>query len=359
MEQNISIQDLLNKTIENHGSDLHIVAGFKPIIRINGALRQVDSYPELSKELTEKLILELLNEQQKEMFAANRNIDFSYSYGSGNYGDKGRFRINAYFQRDTAAASLRLLPAIVKTIEELGLPNICHTFASFKQGFVLVTGPTGHGKTTTIASIVNEINMTRSEHIITIEDPIEYVYSKGKSIISQREIGQDTHSWSEALKSILREDPNVVVIGEMRDPESIASTITIAETGHLVFSTLHTNSASQSIDRIIDSFPQGQQNQVRMQLSSALAGVISQRLIPSINGNRIVASEIMIATNAIKSNIREAKTHLIDSIIETSTDAGMNSMESSLAILVKKGMITLETAKSYVRRQDLFDRLIG
>lgn len=212
-----------------------------------------------------------------------------------------------FFQRDTVAASLRLLPSTVKTIEELNLPNICHTFASYKQGFVLVTGPTGHGKTTSIASMVNEINMTRSENIITIEDPIEYVYSRGKSIISQREIGQDTHSWNESLKSILREDPNVVVIGEMRDPESIASAITIAETGHLVFSTLHTNSASQSIDRIIDSFPEVQQNQVRIQLSAALAGIISQRLIPTINGERTVACEILIATNAIRSNIREAK----------------------------------------------------
>jgi len=359
MEQNISIQDLLNKTVENNASDLHIVAGFKPILRINGALRQIEDYPELTKELTGKLIFELLTQEQQEIVMANRSLDFSYGFGSGNYGDKGRFRVNAFFQRDTLAASLRLLPATVRTIEQLKLPDMCHAFASLKQGFVLVTGPTGHGKTTTIASMVNEINMTRSENIITIEDPIEYVYSRGKSIISQREIGQDTHSWNEALKSILREDPNVVVIGEMRDPESISSAITIAETGHLVFSTLHTNSASQSIDRIIDSFPQAQQNQVRIQLSSALAGILSQRLIPSVNGTRVVASEILIATNAIRSNIREAKTHLIDSIIETSTDVGMMSMEHSLATLVKSGSITLETAKGYVLRPDLFDRLIG
>ncbi len=359
MEQNISIQELLTKTVENHGSDLHIVAGFKPIIRISGALKQVDTYPELSKELTERLVFELLTEPQKEIFIANRSLDFSYGFGSGNYGDRGRFRVNIYFQRGTVAASLRLLPATVKTIEELGLPDVCHTFSAHKQGFVLVTGPTGHGKTTTIASIVNEINMTRSENIITIEDPIEYVYSKGKSVISQREIGQDAHSWNEALKSTLREDPNVVVIGEMRDPESISSAITIAETGHLVFSTLHTNSASQSIDRIIDSFPESQQNQVRIQLASALAGIISQRLVPNIRGTRTVASEILLATNAIRSNIRESKTHLIDSIIETSSEAGMNTMESSLAFLVKKGEITLESAKSYVLREELFDRLIG
>jgi len=344
--------------MENYASDLHIVAGFKPILRINGALHQIESVPELTKEMTQALILEFLTEQQKEMLIANRSIDFSYGYGSGNYGDKGRFRVNAFFQRGTLAASLRLLPATIKTIEELKLPKACHSFSSFRQGFVLITGPTGHGKTTTIAAMVNEINMTRSEHIITIEDPIEYVYSRGKSIISQREIGQDTHSWNEALKSVLREDPNVVVIGEMRDPESIASAITIAETGHLVFSTLHTNSASQSIDRIIDSFPQSQQNQVRTQLSSALAGIISQRLIPTIKGDRIVATEVMVANNAIRSNIREGKTHLLDAIIETSTEQGMNSMESSIALLVKEGIITLETAQSYVLHHDLFNRLL-
>lgn len=359
MEQNISIQELLDKTIQNKASDLHIVAGFKPILRINGALKQVDSYPELTKEITQKLIFSLLSEQQKELFIENRSIDFSYGFGSGDYGDKGRFRVNVYFQKGTVAASLRLLPATVKTIEELRLPDICHTFASYKQGFIIVTGPTGHGKTTTIASMLNEINMTRSENIITIEDPIEYVYSRGKSVISQREIGSDTHSWNESLKSILREDPNVVIIGEMRDQESIASAITIAETGHLVFSTLHTNSASQSIDRIIDSFPQNQQNQVRAQLSSALAGIISQRLVPSISGERVVATEVLLATNAIRSNIREAKTHLLDSIIETSTDVGMNTMEASLASLVKKGTIALDTAKTFVLRQELFDRLIG
>ncbi len=359
MEHSISIRDLLSKVIEHKGSDLHIVAGFKPVIRIDGYLRQVDSYPELSKELAKNLVFEILNEQQKEIFIANRNLDFSYGFESEGELEDARFRVNAYFQKDTIAASLRLLPAMIKTIEELGLPKICHTFTSYKQGFVLVTGPTGHGKTTTIASMVNEINMSRSENIITIEDPIEYMYGKGKSILSQREIGQDTHSWNGALKSILREDPNVVVIGEMRDPESIASAITIAETGHLVFSTLHTNSAAQSIDRIIDSFPESQQNQVRIQLSSALAGIISQRLIPSINGGRVVASEVLLATNAIRSNIREGKTHLIDSIIETSTDAGMNTMESSLAMLVKSGAITLETAKGYVLRQEVFDRLVG
>ena len=359
MEQHISVQDLLSKVIQHKGSDLHIVAGFRPIIRIDGMLRQVDSYPELTKLAAEGLVFELLNENQKEIFIANRSLDFSYAYGDAAELEKARFRINAYYQRGSASAALRLLPATVKTIEELGIPPVCHNFATLKHGFVLVTGPTGHGKTTTIASIVNEINMTRPENIVTIEDPIEYVYGKGKSIISQREIGQDTHSWNEALKSILREDPNVVVIGEMRDPESIASAITIAETGHLVFSTLHTNSASQSIDRIIDSFAESQQNQVRIQLSSALAGIVSQRLIPSINGGRVVASEILLASNAIKSNIREAKTHLIDSIIETSSDVGMYTMEASLAELVKKGVITLETARGYVLRPEVFARLVG
>ena len=238
------------------------------------------------------------------------------------------------------------------------LPKICHDFAKLKQGFVLVTGPTGHGKSTTIAAMINEINMTDEANIITIEDPIEYIYPKGKSIISQREIGGDTLSWAESLRSALRQDPDVILIGEMRDPESIASAITMAETGHLVFSTLHTNSASQSVDRIIDSFPEKQQNQIRAQLSGALVGIISQRLIPKIDNGRIVAAEVMIANNAIKSNIREAKTHLIDSIIETSQNEGMIPLETSLAMLVKEGVITLETARSYVLRPESFAQLI-
>lgn len=355
----MTIQDLFEKTVTARASDLHLIAGIAPHIRVDGRLIPVSTYPALSKEDIESMVFSILTPAQKELLINKKALDFSYGYGGGDYGDIGRFRINVYHQRGTMATAARLLPPKVKTIEELLLPPICHHFAKLKQGFILVTGPTGHGKSTTIASIINEINMVNSLNIITIEDPIEYVYPTGKSIISQREIGADSLSWAEALRSALREDPDVMLIGEMRDPESIASAITIAETGHLVFSTLHTNSASQTIDRIIDSFPEKQQNQIRAQLSNSLAGIISQRLIPKIGSGRIVASEILIANNAVRSNIREAKTHLIDSIIETSQDIGMIPLETTLAMLVKEGAITLEVAKSYVLRQEAFAQLIS
>ena len=355
----MDFNQLLGKAIQANASDLHIIVGVPPVYRINGSLQQLSSVPPLTEEVVEQMLLPILSANQKEIFMANRALDFSYGYGGGSYGDKGRFRVNLYFQRNSLAGAFRLLPPNVKSIEELQLPQICHRLAKLKQGFVLITGPTGHGKTTTIASIINEINMTSALNILTIEDPIEYVYPKGKSIISQRELGHDTLSWSESLKSALREDPDVVVVGEMRDPESIASAITIAETGHLVFSTLHTNSASQTIDRIIDSFPEAQQNQIRIQLASTLEAVISQRLLPTIDGGRIVATEVLLATNAVKANIREGKSHLIDSTIETSSEEGMNTMEATLARLIKEGKLSLEVAQAYAMRPDALARLMG
>lgn len=355
----VNIQELLEKTIQNNASDLHLVAGEYPILRIDGRLTSLGTYERLTPESIANMISQMVSPHQKELLAENRSLDFSYAYGGGNYGDKGRFRVNCYFQRGTIAAALRLLPTTIRTLDELGLPKVCHTFSEMNHGFVLVTGPTGHGKSTTIASIINEININRQTNIITIEDPIEYVYPQAKSIISQRELGSDTLSWHEALKSALREDIDVVVIGEMRDTESIASAITIAETGHLVFSTLHTNSASQSIDRIIDAFPEEQQAQIRIQLASTLAGVISQRLIERVDGGRVVAAEVLLGTNGVKANIRDGKTHLIDSIIETSQVEGMIPLEVSLASLVKEGIITIDTAKSYVLRLDSFMRLLS
>lgn len=355
----MDLNQLLEKAIQTNASDLHLLVGVPPVYRINGSLQQLSSVQPLTEEIVEKMVFGIISNSQRQIFLTNRSLDFSYGYGGGSYGDKGRFRINLYFQRNTIAGAFRLLPPKVKTIEELRLPKVIHKLATLKQGFVLITGPTGHGKTTTIAAVINEINMTRSANIITIEDPIEYVYPKGRSIISQRELGHDTLTWDESLKSALREDPDVVLVGEMRDPESIASAITIAETGHLVFSTLHTNSAAQSIDRIIDSFPEAQQNQVRIQLAATLAGVISQRLIPTLDGKRIVATEILLANNAIKANIREGKTHLIDSTIETSSEEGMKTIESSLAELVKNGVITLETAQAYALRPDTLARLMA
>ncbi len=356
--QNINIQDLLQKTIESNASDLHLVSGNAPTLRVDGRLIALTGYPQLTTQIIEQMVVSILSPAQKEIFINNRSLDFSYAFGGGDYGDRGRFRINLYYQRNTIAGAFRLLPPKIRTIEELGLPSICHQFAKMKQGFVLVTGPTGHGKSTTIASILNEINMSTEANIITVEDPIEYVYPKAKSIISQRELGIDTLSWNESLRSALREDPDVLLIGEMRDPESIASAITIAETGHLVFSTLHTNSASQSIDRMIDAFPEHQQSQIRTQLAGTLAGVISQRLIQKIDGGRVVAVEVLLGTDAVKSNIREGKTHLIDSIIETSQDIGMIPLEVTLANLVKEGVISLDTARSYALRQESLIRLI-
>lgn len=350
---------LLDKAIISNASDLHLLSGIQPTLRIDGRLTPLQSFNPLTNQEVEALIFSIINEAQKESLVTNRVLDFSYAHGGGDYGDKGRFRVNLYYQKGTLAGAFRLLPPKVKTVEELSLPKICHYFAELKQGFILVTGPTGHGKSTTIASIVNEINMTKAANIITIEDPIEYIYPKGKSIFSQRELGIDTHSWGEGLRSILREDPDVVVIGEMRDPESIASAITIAETGHLVFSTLHTNSASQTIDRIIDAFPEHQQNQIRVQLSNTLEGVISQRLIPKIDAGRVVAYEVLIANPAIKANIREGKTHLIDSIIETSQDVGMIPLELSLADLVKQGLVSLDVARGYALREKELLRLVG
>lgn len=355
----MEIHELLDLTIKNNASDLHLLPGIPPAVRIDGTLRYFSNLPAVSPQELETMLFSLLTPEQKELLLNNKEIDFSFGFGGGAYGDLGRFRTNIYYQRGVLSAAFRFLQPTIRTIEELHLPKICHTFAELKQGFVLVTGPTGHGKSTTLAAIINEINLSKPIHILTIEDPIEYVYPSGKSIISQREMDIDTHSWSLALRSALREDPDVVLVGEMRDPETMAAAITIAETGHLVFSTLHTNSASQTIDRIIDSFPSTQQSQIRAQLSSTLKGVVAQKLIPQINGGRIPAVEVLIGSSAIASDIREGKTHLIDSVIQTSQDVGMMTLESSLASLVLSGTISLEIAKSYSIRPDELLRMVG
>lgn len=355
----MDIHELLDLTIKNNASDLHLLPGIPPAVRIDGVLRYLSNYTPITPQEMETMIFSILKSDQKELLINNKEIDFSFGFGGGAYGELGRFRTNLYYQRGVLSAAFRFLQPTIRTIEELKLPKICHNFSQFKQGFVLVTGPTGHGKSTTIASILNEINLNKAVHILTIEDPIEYVYPSGKSIISQREMDIDTHSWSLALRSALREDPDVVLIGEMRDPETIAAALTIAETGHLVFSTLHTNSAAQTIDRIIDSFPASQQAQIKTQLASTLKGVISQRLIPEIDGGRVPGVEVLIGTPAVATNIREGKTHLIDSIIQTSQDSGMITLESSLASLVLAGTISLETAKSYALRPEELLRMVG
>ena len=348
----MTMNELCAEAARLEASDIHIISGYPPMIRLTGKLQPVSKEAILTSAMAQELLLSTCSSEQKELFTTNKEIDFSYVV------PQGRFRVNIYLQRDSVAGAFRYIPTKIRSMEELSLPDILNEFIKLRQGFILVTGPTGQGKSTTLAAMIERINQTKASHIITIEDPIEYVYSPAMSIISQREMHGDTHSWTVALRSALREDPDVVLIGEMRDPESIASAITMAETGHLVFSTLHTNSASQTIDRIIDSFPEKQQNQIKAQLAGSLQGIISQRLIPKIDGGRIVASEVMIANNAIKSNVREGKTHLIDSTIETSQDIGMISLEASLAALVKQGLITLETARSYVLRQEAFNQLI-
>lgn len=349
----MSIQELLEIVIKKEASDLHLIVGSPPVIRVDGQLMPV-ALSLLTPEDTESLIFELLAADQKEILLVNKELDFSFALG-----DVARFRVNAYFQKGYLSAALRLIPSYIKSIEELNLPKICHNFAKMRQGFILVTGPTGHGKSTTIASMINEINQTRPVHILTVEDPIEYVYPKGKGLVSQREMHLDTHSWEVALRSALREDPDVVLVGEMRDYETIAAAITIAETGHLVFATLHTNSAAQSIDRIIDVFPENQQVQVRMQLAATIAGIISMRLVPAIGGGRLPAVEILLSSSAVQTAVREGKTHQIDNIIQTSGEAGMILMDASLAFLVRSGRIALDVARTYSLRPEELERLVS
>lgn len=345
----MDIKELLEIAVNKGAFDLHLVSGVPPTLRISGELVPIAGKEPLTPEITQELVFSLLNDEQKEILEVNKELDFSFDYQ-----ERGRFRVNAYYQRGKLSASLRLLPAKIPTIEELNLPKICHQFAPLRQGFILLTGPTSQGKSTTIASILEEINQTRAVHIVTIEDPIEYVFAHKKAIISQREIRSDTHSWQVALRSCLREDPDVVFIGEMRDYETIASALTVAETGHLVFSTLHTNSAAQTIDRIVDVFPEHQQEQVRMQLSFTLEAILSERLLPSLDGGVIPAVEILIGTSAVKTTIREGKVHLIDNIIQTSVELGMQTLEMDLTRLVKEGKVSLEVAKSFsLRPQEL------
>ncbi len=348
----MDIQQLFAETARLEASDLHLLAGFPPILRVAGFLSKVAGSPVLDANYVEKLIFAILSPEQKELLSANKEIDFSVAATAG------RFRANVYYQQSTLAGSFRLIPAKIKALDELGLPQICHEFVKLKQGFILVTGPTGHGKSTTLASMINTINLSRSEHVVTIEDPIEYVYPRGLSLISQREMHTDSHSWAVALRSVLREDPDIVLIGEMRDFETVQAAITIAETGHLVFATLHTNSAAQTVDRIVDVFPESQQSQVRLQLSSVIEGVLSLRLIPAIGGGRVIVSEILTATPAVRTTIREGKTHLIDNIIQTSRELGMMTLEASLAELVRSGKVSMETATAYSLRPEELARLL-
>ena len=349
----MDIKKLLQNTVDASASDLHIIAGIPPTLRIDGELVSLTNTEVLTADVVSGLLKEILSGEQLSRLFVDKEIDFSLPFS-----DKARFRVNVYTQKGSAAAAFRRIPMDIPEIDSLGIPKIVRSFTALKQGLVLVTGPTGHGKSTTLAALLNEINKNRTCHILTIEDPVEFIFRPIKSIISQREMNSDTHSWSTALRSALREDPDVVLVGEMRDRETISSALTVAETGHLVFATLHTNSAAQTVDRIVDVFPEEQQGQIRLQLSGVLEGVFSQRLIAAVPKGRALAGEVMLGTNAVKTSIREGKTHMIDGIIETSYEAGMITLEQSLASLVKSGKVTLETAQSWSLRPEALNRLV-
>ncbi|MFA6285311.1 MAG: PilT/PilU family type 4a pilus ATPase [Parcubacteria group bacterium] len=338
----LKINSYLQMVAQQGGSDLHLSLGRPPIIRIDGKLYPISGEKKLAAQEIEDAAEVVLNEEQKARLQRDKQIDFSLDLGG-----KVRFRCNIYFQKGSLSAAFRMIPNKIKTLEELNLPNELYEFTKPSQGFVLVTGPCGHGKSTTLAALIDYINRSRQDHIITIEDPIEYLFDPDMCIIDQREILQDAPNFPSALRAIFREDADVVMVGEMRDVETIGTAMTAAETGHLIFATLHTNDAAQTVDRIVDVFPAHQQNQIRMQLAQSLLGIVSQRLVNRLDGGRVPAVEILINNNAVANLIREGKSHQINLVIETSRDQGMISINHSLADLVKEGIIALEEAESY------------
>lgn len=342
----VKINTLLAEVLEAGASDLHIGTGHIPSLRVDGELHPITAYPPLSAEDVERAIAELLLPEQMALYRQDKECDFSFTYHSPK-GVEARFRGNCFFEAGSMAMALRFIPMRVRSLLELGLPESLHEVTKQRRGLFLVTGPTGHGKTTTLAALVEEINQTRRDHIITIEDPVEYVYKSKKCIINQRQVGSDTTSFAEALKRVLRQDPDVILIGEMRDLETVSAAITAAETGHLVFATLHTQDAAQSIDRMIDVFPPHQQQQVRIQLAGVLIGICSQQLIPSPNGGRVVATEILFASPAVRNCIKEGKTNQIKTLIQTGGAAGMQTMEQCLADRVNSGLLPVDVAMSY------------
>lgn len=342
MDYKKELEDLITTVISEGASDLHITVSRHPTLRIHGDLVSLTKHPILTPESTKGLIFAMLDESMRARLAENKQLDFSYELK-----EKARFRVNVFFQRGFLGAALRLVPVIIPTLEELNITTDIKDFARREQGFFLVVGPTGHGKTTTLAALVDLINHERAEHIITVEDPIEYLFTQDRSLIDQREVLTDTPDFAMALRSMFRQDVNVAMIGEMRDHETMSAAVTAAETGHLIFSSLHTNNAAQTIDRIIDSFPSGQQNQIRSQLSNSLLGIFSQRLLSRVSGGLIPAHELMIVNSAVRNLIREGKTHEIDLVIDTSSQEGMVSLNRSLLDLLRRGEITMESAAAY------------
>ena len=349
----LRIEVLLEEVVKRRASDLHLQVGLPPMLRVDGELIPFAGYNPMDEAAVESLVFAILDQDQRQILTKDKEFDFSFAFGT-----LGRFRVNAFHERGNVAAALRLIPNEIKTIAELGLPNTVIDFANFPRGLVLITGPTGSGKSTTLAALVDKVNTERAQHIITIEDPIEFTHKSKKSVVVQREVHYDTYSFSAALRSSLRQDPDVVLIGEMRDLETISAAITIAETGHLVFATLHTNSAAQSIDRMVDVFPPHQQPQVRAQLANILMGIVSQRLVPTIGGGRVAAAEILVANPAVRNIIREGKSHQLDAVIQTGADQGMQTMDRTLVNLVQQGTITYDSAREFAVDLVEFERLM-
>jgi twitching motility protein PilT len=352
---NLDFADLLLEVIERNASDLHLTAGAHPTVRVRGRLTPLEDYPVMTTEMTREIVYSILSNDQRQRLETDWQIDFAYAIPG-----RARFRVNAYYQRAAIGAAFRLIPFSIKSLDELGMPSALHELAKKPRGFVLVTGPTGSGKSTTLAAVVDQINATREEHIMTIEDPIEFLHGHKKCIVNQREIGSDAISFAHGLKAALRQDPDVILVGEMRDLETIHTALTAAETGHLVFATLHTQDTPQTIDRIIDVFPASQQQQVRVQLSVALQGIVTQQLLPTADGaGRVAACEVLLATPAIRNLIREGKTHQIYSSLQTGGNLGMQTMDAALATLVRSGKITQQLAESRSSTPEELRRLLG
>ncbi len=335
------INEVFQFAVQQGASDVHIRVEVPPVVRIDGKLRSMPSQEAYTAETASADCLSTLNELQRSRLEKQRELDFSF------YFESTRIRANVFYEREHLVGAYRLIPSKLRTIAELGLPTTVAEFPRYRQGLLIVAGPTGHGKSTTLAAIINEVNTSRSENIITIEDPIEYVFANDKSIISQREVGSDTETFADALRASLRQDPDVLLVGEMRDLETIQAALTLAETGHLVLTTLHTNNAAQTTDRIVDVFPPHQQTQIRSQLANVLLGIVSQRLLPRVNGGRVAAAEILLANNAVRNTIREGKTHQITNLIQTSASEGMVSLDDALAQLVGRGEVSLDDALTW------------
>jgi len=349
----VHIDELLELVVEHNASDLHVSDGLPPVLRIDGELKKT-RYETITPEISQRMIYDILTDDQIQRFETDLELDCSYAFQ-----DVARFRVNVYRDRGTVASALRLIPRRIPTIDELNLPGIVLELSRRVRGLILVTGPTGSGKSTTLASMINQINHERAEHIITIEDPIEYLHSHNKSVINQRELGQDTHTFNNALRASLREDPDVILVGEMRDLETIQLAVTCAETGHLVMATLHTNSAAESVDRMIDVFPPAAQEQIRIQLSNNLQAILSQQLMRRAGQpGRIAAIEVMVANSAVRNLIREAKTHQITSVIQTSAGTGMQTMDQALRDLYQASMITYEDAMRRAQNPLELEKLI-